>query len=238
MKMTRGGCDAVANLDAVANHANRTDERTLLQVPFRAFLFDLFGTAIAAAHPDNCLAAHLPAPLAAGRLVILAAGKAAGAMAEVAERYYVDQWRDGGRTIERSCGHTAWLWAPHPIRAAHRGRPSGSRRRRACSHVRNARAGRQRRSRRSGLGAHLWRRIRQLDRARLGALPQRQADADPRPARLRRLDLRDQHGAQASVAHQGWSAGGARRAGSAGRGRHFRRARQRSIGDRLRPDRT
>jgi glycerate 2-kinase len=83
--MTRSG------LDAVANHANRTDERAPLLVPFRAFLFDLFGTAIAAAHPDNCLAAHLPAPLAAGRLVILAAGKAAGAMAEVAERYYVDQ---------------------------------------------------------------------------------------------------------------------------------------------------
>jgi glycerate 2-kinase len=62
-----------------------------LQVPFRAFLIDLFGTAVAAAHPDNCLAPLLPAPPPAGRMVILAAGKAAGAMAEVAERYYVDR---------------------------------------------------------------------------------------------------------------------------------------------------
>jgi hydroxypyruvate reductase len=62
-----------------------------LQAPFRAFLVDLFGAAVAAAHPDNCLAPHLPEPPAAGRLLILAAGKAAGAMTEVAERHYVDQ---------------------------------------------------------------------------------------------------------------------------------------------------
>jgi glycerate 2-kinase len=62
-----------------------------LAVPLRAFLFDLFGAAVAAAHPDNCLAPHLPSPPAAGRLLILAAGKAAGAMAAVAERHYVDQ---------------------------------------------------------------------------------------------------------------------------------------------------
>jgi glycerate 2-kinase len=62
-----------------------------LQAPFRAFLLDLFGTAVKAAHPDSCVAAHLPEPPADGRLVILAAGKAAGAMAEVAERHYVDQ---------------------------------------------------------------------------------------------------------------------------------------------------
>jgi hydroxypyruvate reductase len=62
-----------------------------LQVPFRAFLIDLFGTAVAAAHPDNCVAPLLPAPPPAGRMVILAAGKAAGAMAEVAERYYIDR---------------------------------------------------------------------------------------------------------------------------------------------------
>jgi glycerate 2-kinase len=77
-----------------------------LQVPPRAFLLDLFGAAVAAAHPDNCLDPHLPPPPAAGRLVILAAGKAAGAMAAVAERHYVDQGsvpahRVGGLAVTR-----------------------------------------------------------------------------------------------------------------------------------------
>ena len=72
-----------------------------MRIPSRAFLIDLFGAAVAAAHPDNCVAPHLPAPPAAGRLVILAAGKAAGAMAEVAERHYVDQ---GGMAAHRVSG--------------------------------------------------------------------------------------------------------------------------------------
>jgi glycerate 2-kinase len=55
----------------------------------RTFLFDLFAKAVAAAHPADCIPAHLPPPPPSGRLVVLAAGKAAGAMAEVAERHYV-----------------------------------------------------------------------------------------------------------------------------------------------------
>ena len=53
----------------------------------RAFLEGLFRTAVAAAHPQSCLPAHLPAP-PSGRLLILAAGKAAGSMTEVAEAFY------------------------------------------------------------------------------------------------------------------------------------------------------
>ena len=55
----------------------------------RAFLNGLFRAAIAAAHPSVCLPAHLPKPLS-GRVFILAAGKAAGSMTEVAERHYLD----------------------------------------------------------------------------------------------------------------------------------------------------
>lgn len=55
----------------------------------RAFLEQLYDTAVAAAHPATCLPPHLPAP-PAGRLIILAAGKAAGSMTEVAERHYLD----------------------------------------------------------------------------------------------------------------------------------------------------
>src|SRR5262245_12599483 len=56
----------------------------------RIFLESLFRTAVAAAHPEGCLRPHLPVP-PSGRLFILAAGKAAGSMAEVAERHYVDE---------------------------------------------------------------------------------------------------------------------------------------------------
>lgn len=56
----------------------------------REFLNTLFRTAIAAAHPAHCLTTHLPAPPKRGRLIILAAGKAAGSMAEVAERFYLE----------------------------------------------------------------------------------------------------------------------------------------------------
>ena len=72
-----------------------------MPTPSRAFLVDLFGVAVAAAHPDNCLATCLPPPPAAGRLLLLAAGKAAGAMAEVAERHYVDR---GGLAADRMSG--------------------------------------------------------------------------------------------------------------------------------------
>jgi hydroxypyruvate reductase len=56
----------------------------------REFLERLFKTAVAAAHPASCLPPHLPAPPAQGRLILLAAGKAAGSMTEVAERHYLD----------------------------------------------------------------------------------------------------------------------------------------------------
>jgi hydroxypyruvate reductase len=54
----------------------------------RAFLESLFRSAVAAAYPAAVLPASLPDPPARGRLVILAAGKAAGAMTGVAEQHY------------------------------------------------------------------------------------------------------------------------------------------------------
>ena len=55
----------------------------------RAFLETLFRTAVDAAHPAAFLPRLLPAA-PKGRVIILAAGKAAGSMAEVAEAYYLD----------------------------------------------------------------------------------------------------------------------------------------------------
>src|SRR6266478_2453574 len=59
-----------------------TDRRPLLRTIFEA--------AVAAAHPDVVLAGHLR-PVPKGRVICLAAGKAAAAMAAAAERHYLDE---------------------------------------------------------------------------------------------------------------------------------------------------
>jgi hydroxypyruvate reductase len=59
-----------------------TDRRPLLRA--------IFDAAVAAAHPDIVLSAHLP-PVPRGRVICLAAGKGAAAMAAAAERHYLDR---------------------------------------------------------------------------------------------------------------------------------------------------
>jgi len=54
----------------------------------RTLLDKLFRTAIAAAHPSTCLPPHLPPAPKSGRLIVLAAGKAAGSMTEMTETFY------------------------------------------------------------------------------------------------------------------------------------------------------
>jgi glycerate 2-kinase len=58
-----------------------TDRRPLLRA--------IFDAAVAAAHPDVILGAHLR-PVPKGRVICLAAGKGAAAMAAAAERHYLD----------------------------------------------------------------------------------------------------------------------------------------------------
>lgn len=58
-----------------------TDRRSLLRA--------IFDAAVAAAHPDVVLSSHLR-PLPKGRVICLAAGKGAAAMAAAAERHYLD----------------------------------------------------------------------------------------------------------------------------------------------------
>lgn len=62
----------------------------IMNRPLRSFLADLYRIAVAAAHPASCLFALLPPP-PSGRLILLAAGKAAGSMTEVAEAHYLDR---------------------------------------------------------------------------------------------------------------------------------------------------
>src|SRR6478752_9254183 len=60
-----------------------TDRRLLLRA--------IFDAAVTAAHPDVVLPAHLPPPPSKGRVICLAAGKGAAAMAAAAERHYLDK---------------------------------------------------------------------------------------------------------------------------------------------------
>ena len=54
----------------------------------RELLELMFRSAVGAAHPAHALPPHLPEPPSRGRLVILAAGKAAGSMTQIAEQRY------------------------------------------------------------------------------------------------------------------------------------------------------
>ena len=76
----------------------------------REVLIDLYRTAVAAAHPRVCLPAHLPAVPPNGRLIVLAAGKAAAAMGAVVEQHYAAR---GG--LDRVIG---MMTAPHGYAAA------------------------------------------------------------------------------------------------------------------------
>jgi glycerate 2-kinase len=55
----------------------------------RELLESLFRAAVSAARPSRCLPPHLPEPAPRGRLIVLAAGKGAGALTEVAEHHYL-----------------------------------------------------------------------------------------------------------------------------------------------------
>ena len=76
-----GWITAIPSFDPRACEA-MTDRRPLLRA--------IFDAAVAAAHPDVVLSAHLR-PLPKGRVICLAAGKGAAAMAAAAERYYLDE---------------------------------------------------------------------------------------------------------------------------------------------------
>lgn len=54
------------------------------------FLRELFATAIDAAHPQHVLEAHLPSDRS-GRVIVIGAGKAAAAMAQVVERCWLGE---------------------------------------------------------------------------------------------------------------------------------------------------
>jgi hydroxypyruvate reductase len=75
------------------------------QADARARLMTLYDAAVAAAHPEACMPPHLPPVPGRGRLLVVGAGKAAAAMAAVAEQHYRRQG-----ALDRVAGFTT---APH-----------------------------------------------------------------------------------------------------------------------------
>src|ERR1043165_6307663 len=70
----------------------------------RDLLESLFRAAVTTAHPSRCLPPHLPDAPPRGRLIVLAAGKAAGSFTETAERHYaalIGQGRLDGVAVTR-----------------------------------------------------------------------------------------------------------------------------------------
>jgi hydroxypyruvate reductase len=85
----------------------------------RGALERIFRAAVAAAHPTLCLPPHLPVPPPRGRLIVLAAGKAAGSMAEVAEKAYGSVEIEGLAVARHGYGcplqRLAMIEAGHPV---------------------------------------------------------------------------------------------------------------------------
>jgi glycerate 2-kinase len=89
----------------------------------RELLESLFRTAVAAAHPSQCLPPNLPEPPLRGRLIVLAAGKAAGSMTQAAEQHYfgcIADDRLAGIAVTRHgygrpTRHIAVVEAGHPV---------------------------------------------------------------------------------------------------------------------------
>ncbi|MGY6646873.1 MAG: glycerate kinase type-2 family protein [Salinarimonas sp.] len=83
----------------------------------------IFDAAVAAAHPQVCLPPHLPPAPPAGRIIILAAGKAAASMSEVALAHYRDQGVDVARITGLAVARHGYGGQAGPIRIVEAGHP-------------------------------------------------------------------------------------------------------------------
>ena len=186
--ITGAACFHLESRDAM------TDRRPLLRA--------IFDAAVAAAHPEIVLSAHLrPAPK--GRVICLAAGKAAGAMAAAAERHYLDEL---GLAPSRLSGIATTRHGHGRANATDQGdrsRPPGAGRSRAEGCGGKFATGADCRGRRSPAGAVVGRRFRELDSSGGRSVIRAEATDNPGTAALRRSHRRGQHRSQASFPDQG-----------------------------------
>ena len=175
-----------------------TDRRPLLRA--------IYDAAVAAAHPDVVLGRHLP-PAPKGRVICLAAGKGAAALAAAAERHYLDALElepsrlSGIATTRHGHGvptrRIRVVEAGHPVpdEAGLKGAAD------TLQLAAEATADDLLLVLISGGGSANW--IAPVDGDHIRA----EAAGQPRAAALGRADRRDEYRAQASVAHQGRPAG-------------------------------
>lgn len=83
----------------------------------------IFDAAVAAAHPQSCLPAHLPTAPPHGRIIVLAAGKAAASMSEVALAHYRDRGIDDARITGLAVARHGYGGQAGPIRIVEAGHP-------------------------------------------------------------------------------------------------------------------
>ena len=181
-----------------------------------AFLESLFRSAVAAAHPDGLLPPNLPEPPARGRLVILAAGKAAGAMTR--SRGTALSGAAAAATARRARGHPPRLWAADAL--AFRSSRPATRYRTSRRHL-DDQTGARHSPTRSTPTTWSWccfpAAPRRTGSRRSAGLTLAEKQAVTRALlEERRRDRRDEYRAQASLAHQGRAA---RRARLSGRSR-------------------
>jgi glycerate 2-kinase len=89
----------------------------------RRILTEAYAAAVAAAHPAGCLPGHLPEPPPGGRLIVLAAGKAAGSMAAAAERHYAERGLGASRLVGLAVARHGYGEATRLIRMVEAGHP-------------------------------------------------------------------------------------------------------------------
>jgi hydroxypyruvate reductase len=93
------------------------------QADYRSILISVFDAAVAAAQPEQCLKPCFPEAPANGRLIVLACGKAGGAMARAAEAHYAEAIaakRCAGLAVTRRgyglpLAHFESMEASHPV---------------------------------------------------------------------------------------------------------------------------
>jgi glycerate 2-kinase len=89
----------------------------------RESLRRIFDAAVAAAHPQACLPPYLPPAPPAGRIIVLAAGKAAASMSEVALAHYRAQGVDDARITGLAVARHGYGGEAGPIRIVEAGHP-------------------------------------------------------------------------------------------------------------------